>query len=208
MCAKVFSDEISCEELSLLKHFNIKECTLRQMFEFPYRPASQKNTMWCWAACLEAMLLFQNVDFVSQEEIVVRLFGGIANEPANMQWIEAGINGEWRDKNNPYFAVKCFTQVFFPMDRNSLEEAFSEAMKFFQDKSTHVAIGLRSDTGKVGHLVLANEFRIAHDNAKLSIRSIQVFDPLLPDTSNGFRNLSAVELEAIDLIFSLQIEVL
>src|SRR5690606_1346325 len=48
----------------------------------------QRNTNWCWAACIQMVLNYYNIP-VAQEQIVKRTLGKLADKPAdpNMMFI-------------------------------------------------------------------------------------------------------------------------
>jgi len=54
--------------------------------------AEQLRDMWCWAACVEMVLRFYGIS-VEQEQIVCRLYGVPANQPADDKAISASLNG-------------------------------------------------------------------------------------------------------------------
>jgi hypothetical protein len=207
---KAVAETAECEGFPYF-NFNTRrepDCVVGQVFDFPYRPAAQSNTMWCWAACLEALLLFANVDFVSQDDIIHRLFGAKANTPANMELIARAINGTWRDDANPEFAIDFEVRQFFPSGRISLVDGLLKAARFFAEEKTLICIGLVSQDGRSGHLVLSKEFRLSRDLTPDRVTGVLVFDPLLPVTTSGFRHLTAAEMSGIRLLFSVDIKVL
>jgi hypothetical protein len=66
----------------------------------PYRfartatPSLQRNSQWCWAACIEMVCRWHGVQ-LSQESIVNRIYGGMANMPANDQQLTSALNDVW-----------------------------------------------------------------------------------------------------------------
>jgi hypothetical protein len=66
--------------------------------------ASQQQSQWCWAACIEMVFSYWGHP-IAQEEIVRQTWGGIVNMPAQPNQIVAALNRSWMDNNgNPFRA--------------------------------------------------------------------------------------------------------
>jgi len=64
--------------------------------------ATQQQTEWCWAACIEMVFTYWGHP-VDQVEIVRQTWGQIVNMPAQPGQIIADLNRAWRDRNgNPF----------------------------------------------------------------------------------------------------------
>ena len=67
--------------------------------------ARQLCDQWCWAACIQ-MVFATAGRYVSQEAIVLKLFGGLVCAPASGgRAIIAAINGNWIDDNGYPFSA-------------------------------------------------------------------------------------------------------
>jgi hypothetical protein len=65
----------------------------------------QERPYWCWAACISAVFGFHGF-FVSQSDIVSKVFGSAINSTADGPHIIAGINGDWTDNNGREFTAQ------------------------------------------------------------------------------------------------------
>ncbi len=65
---------------------------------------SQRNTQWCWAACIEMVFLYYGYN-VSQETIVQQTWGGLVNNPGTPQQILMNLNRPWMDSTGRTFYV-------------------------------------------------------------------------------------------------------
>ena len=64
--------------------------------------ATQQQTEWCWAACIEMVFTYWGHP-ISQVEIVRQTWGQIVNMPAQPGQIIADLNRPWVDRNgNPF----------------------------------------------------------------------------------------------------------
>lgn len=52
----------------------------------------QRNTNWCWAACIQMVLNYYNIP-VAQEQIVKRTLGKLADKPADPNMMFKALNG-------------------------------------------------------------------------------------------------------------------
>ncbi len=64
----------------------------------------QKQSMWCWAACLEMVFSYWGY-VLPQEEIVRENFGDYRNWPAKAGRISANLNKNWEDNDGEEFDV-------------------------------------------------------------------------------------------------------
>lgn len=63
-----------------------------EYFAAPYTSGRQRQSNWCWAACIQMVLNFHGV-VVSQEQIVERIFGNQINRPADPATIMYALSG-------------------------------------------------------------------------------------------------------------------
>ncbi len=66
--------------------------------------ACQKQSQWCWAACIEMVFRYWGHK-VSQQEIVRRTWGSVVNMPAQPYQIVQALNRPWVDDNGVRFTV-------------------------------------------------------------------------------------------------------
>jgi hypothetical protein len=69
-----------------------------QYFVAPETNGRQRQSNWCWAACIQMVLNYHGI-YVTQEQIVTRVFGKLINSRANLNHILAGLQG-WALQNN------------------------------------------------------------------------------------------------------------
>lgn len=75
-------------------------------FEFyaaPEREGRQRQANWCWAACIQMTLNYHGL-YVTQEQIVARVFGNLADAPAEPRVILAALSG-WAPDARGRFSV-------------------------------------------------------------------------------------------------------
>ncbi|MCS7081137.1 MAG: hypothetical protein NZ585_13950 [Chloracidobacterium sp.] len=76
-------------------------------FEFyaaPEQDGRQRQANWCWAACIQMTLNYHGL-YVTQEQIVARVFGGLVDAPAGPHEILAALSGWAPDRRGSFSAV-------------------------------------------------------------------------------------------------------
>ena len=158
-------------------------CAYRLALNFPYNPSSQATEMWCWAASIEGALAYQNIDFVSQEQIVERLFGSRRVQPANAEEIIRAASGLWIDAANSSFRTHVTANF---ISGNNRERYIKAAHLLYND--TPVIVCYSQPGFNIGHAVLLTN--IVTDFSYNHIVRTTVFDPW---ANNGFRQLTPEE---------------
>lgn len=64
----------------------------------------QRQSNWCWAACVQMVLNFHGL-FVTQEEVVQRIFGDRVNQPGQPRQILAALSGWAPDARGRYSEI-------------------------------------------------------------------------------------------------------
>ncbi|MFX1478664.1 MAG: C39 family peptidase [Promethearchaeota archaeon] len=130
--------------------------------------ASQRGSQWCWAACIEMVLNYNNVA-VLQRDIVERSYGRnpftgqLPDWPASWQLITANLNG-WglRDREGDRYRVMSEVWVGPP---NLRELAIS------MDRNIPIIIGTN------GHAMVVIGVRYRRIYHRIIVQSITVYDP-------------------------------
>ena len=112
--------------------------------------ARQRNTNWCWAACIQMVLNYQGVD-VSQETIVEKVFGYKADRPANAYTIAVAVRGNWPGR------VQISSHVDNP--RTVTANAFIEDLTY----KYPLIVGLRMPGQDVGHAYVLTGISFTED---------------------------------------------
>lgn len=79
--------------------------------QFQFFAARQRKSNWCWAASIQMVLNYHGL-FVSQEEIVQRIFGGQIDMPAQPVHILAALTGWAPDTRGRYSAIQASPYTF------------------------------------------------------------------------------------------------
>ena len=53
---------------------------------------NQRQSNWCWAACSQMILNYHGL-YVTQEQIVTKIYGGLIDQPANEEQIKRALSG-------------------------------------------------------------------------------------------------------------------
>ena len=75
-----------------------------QFFAAPEGAGRQRSANWCWAACIQMVLNYKGL-YITQEEIVTKVYGQLIDQPAGPQQIMQALNGWAPDRNGGYAAV-------------------------------------------------------------------------------------------------------
>lgn len=68
--------------------------------------ARQRNSQWCWAACISAVFEYHGYA-MAQERIVAETYGRIVNLPAHGPQIAAATSREWETDDGDSFSAEC-----------------------------------------------------------------------------------------------------
>jgi len=100
---------------------------------------NQRQANWCWAACSQMVLNYHGL-YVTQEQIVTRIFGGLVDSPADEYQIQMALSGWATNVQGRISNIYCqngFTNV------NEITQALSYKWPLI--------VGLRNPNSSVGH---------------------------------------------------------
>jgi hypothetical protein len=154
-----------------------------------YFASVQEKPQWCWAASIQMLMNYYNVD-IDQQQIVKRTYGRSNGElpdwAASISTIHKNLNYSGIDKRGRQYMVRA--EVGFGAPEPAL--LISEL-----SQKRPMVIGYKANFG--GHVVLITAVSYYESNKGPIIRSIVVRDPL-PEINNQFDN-GRVEYEASTL---------
>lgn len=75
-----------------------------QYFSAPESNGRQRSANWCWAACIQMVLNYKGL-YITQEDIVAKVYGRLIDQPAQPEQIMQALNGWVPDLNMGYAAV-------------------------------------------------------------------------------------------------------
>lgn len=99
----------------------------------------QRDSKWCWAACIQMVLNYYNVP-ISQEKIVTRCFGQLINKGANSATMFKALNGWQIDVSGNAVQVNS----------NNIPTSEKEISAFLNRKKPLI-VGLYNGSGNMGH---------------------------------------------------------
>lgn len=73
-------------------------------FAAPESGGRQMQSNWCWAACIQMVLNYHGL-YISQEQIVSRVYGGLVDRPAVPAQIMSALSGWAPDVRGRYSAI-------------------------------------------------------------------------------------------------------
>jgi hypothetical protein len=116
--------------------------------------ALQRNTQWCWAACISAVFDFHGVS-VQQDRIVQATYGRAVNLPAIGPQIAAATSRTWRTDDGEAFTAQC--EVLWDSQFNvGRPDAPAEAARELADDQPLII-------GTGGHAMVLTAMTYAHD---------------------------------------------
>lgn len=155
-----------------------------------YVSATQEKAQWCWAASIQMVLNYYNID-INQRQIVERtygknIYGELPNWAASVQTIHSNLNNWSVDNKGKNYIVNAQFGTGAP-----------EPFFLIQELSQHrpVIIGYQSDFG--GHAVVVTALSYYKTAMGPVIRSIIVRDPLPGNCEPGKKG--RIEYEASSL---------
>lgn len=130
-------------------------------------PALQKESQWCWAACIEMICRWHGVA-LSQESIVERVYGGLVNWPGDDRVLTSSLNSDWVSDDGTPFTIRA--------------NVFSSALDLADVSNQLVIDDLRNEqpllVGARSHATVAARVDYINDAAGLQIGRVHVIDPL------------------------------
>lgn len=82
-----------------------------QRFEAQQTAQLQRNSQWCWAACISMICGWHGFP-ISQEAIVDDVYGGLLNMPADDRVLTQSLNRDWKDGDGRPFRISA--RIFSP----------------------------------------------------------------------------------------------
>ena len=136
-----------------------------------YFAAAQENSQWCWAASIQMVLNYYDVN-INQQQIVARTygvdpFGNLPNWPGSFQAIHQNLNNWNVDNNGDNYVVSAQIGVGAPSPSILLSEL---------NQGHPVIIGYNSGSGG-GHAVIITAVSYTQTMNGPIIQSIVVRDP-------------------------------
>jgi hypothetical protein len=141
----------------------------------------QRNTNWCWAACIQMVLNYYNIP-VTQEQVVKRTLGKVVDKPADPNMMFRALNG-W--EVDIYGNNVLVSSNFYSTDTK-------EITTFLATKKPLI-VGLRQQGANIGHAyVLIGMFyeTVFKTNGDVSYKphSVLLVDPW--PGNNGIKDIS------------------
>jgi len=81
-----------------------------EYFAAPQWGGRQRQSNWCWAACIQMVLNYHGL-YITQEQIVQRVFGTMINRPGQPQEILSALSGWAPDMRGRYSEVHASTYI-------------------------------------------------------------------------------------------------
>ncbi len=88
---------------------------------FVFRPASQAEDEWCWAASIQMILNFYNIP-VNQQMIVARVHGNLLDQPGSDEDISNGLSGWVAAVDGTKWVVSSATESGPPPDATVVQQ--------------------------------------------------------------------------------------
>ncbi len=124
-------------------------------FEFYVRAleqnTDQKQTNWCWAACVQMVLNYHGL-YVTQEQVVARIFGKLVNQPAKRWQIKRALSG-WA-----FNYRGGLSYIFSKMGFNSANE-----IVYYLSRKWPFIVGLRNPNNDIGHAYVLTAIYYSYD---------------------------------------------
>lgn len=126
----------------------------------------QQQNQWCWAACV-SMICNWHGHPISQNSIVSRVYGGLANLPGDDRVLTSTLNNTWIDDNGASFRISAQT--------------FSLALGTANVSNANVVDDLRNDypllVGARSHATVLTRVDYVMANGTPQILQAHVVDP-------------------------------
>lgn len=100
---------------------------------------NQRQANWCWAACSQMVLNYHGL-YISQEQIVTKIYGGLVDRPANESQIRRALSGWAPNVQGRVSNIYCQSGL------TSINE-ITQALAY----KWPLIVGLRNPNGGVGH---------------------------------------------------------
>jgi hypothetical protein len=105
-------------------NYNNGQATTVKLDKFEFCTAEQKETQWCWAACIAMTLNYYDIP-CTQEDVVMRTYGTLVNYPARDLFQIASYMNGWGVTQNGrkvYVQAEAYPEYVFIPFKNIIEE--------------------------------------------------------------------------------------
>lgn len=120
-------------------------------FVAPEQNGRQRQANWCWAACVQMVLNYHGL-YVTQEQVVARIYGNLVDQPAGDQQVRTALSG-WAPN-----VSGGVSQIFCQGGLSSVNDITNNvAFKW------PLIVGLRNPQGGVGHAYVLTAIYYATD---------------------------------------------
>ncbi len=107
--------------------------------EIQFFASSQRSQNWCWAACVQTVLSYHGL-YVTQEQVVQKIYGNLVDRPADERQIRVALSGWAPNVQGRISQIYCQSGVA------SINEITNNlAYKW------PLIVGLRNPKGGIGH---------------------------------------------------------
>ncbi|MEJ4087495.1 papain-like cysteine protease family protein [Galbibacter orientalis] len=131
---------------------------------------NQRQANWCWAACSQMVLNYHGL-YISQEQIVTKIYGGLVDRPANESQIKRALSGWAPNVQGRVSNIYCQSGL------TSINE-ITEALAY----KWPLIVGLRNPNGGVGHAYVLTAIYYSTDQFNNTIPDKVVLRDPMPGT--------------------------
>lgn len=128
---------------------------------------NQRQANWCWAACSQMVLNYHGI-YISQEQIVTKIYGGLIDRPANESQIRRALSGWAPNIQGRVSNIYCESGL------TSVNE-ITQALIY----KWPLIVGLRNPNGGVGHAYVLTAIYYSIDRYNNTIpKKVVLRDPM------------------------------
>ncbi len=131
---------------------------------------NQRQANWCWAACSQMVLNYHGL-YISQEQIVTKIYGRLVDKPANEYQIRMALSG-WAPN-----VQGRVSYIFCQSGFNSVNE-ITTALAY----KWPLIVGLRNPNSKIGHAYVLTAIYYSTDQFNNTIPDKVVLRDPMPGT--------------------------
>tara|TARA_B110000093_G_scaffold157099_1_gene175192 strand:- start:4072 stop:4698 length:627 start_codon:yes stop_codon:yes gene_type:complete len=131
---------------------------------------NQRQANWCWAACSQMVLNYHGL-YVSQEQIVTKIYGGLVDRPANESQIRVALSGWAPNVQGRISNIYCQSGL---TSVNEITQALASKWPLI--------VGLRNPNGGVGHAYVLTAVYYSTDQFNNTIPDKVVLRDPMPGT--------------------------
>lgn len=131
---------------------------------------NQRQANWCWAACAQMVLNYHGL-YVTQEQIVTKIYGGLVDRPADEYQIKRALSGWAPNVQGRMSYIYC-------------QSGFSNVNEITQSLAYKwpLIVGLRNPNGGVGHAYVLTAIYYSTDQFNNTIPDKVVLRDPMPGT--------------------------